>query len=162
MELLSKHSRDPGRKDQDQLVVHHTCRERADDRSLESFAPALADPNCRVKGESVRCALGLSPRRRPWGQHGPQCWYGIDTDPGGLDKAMWQEILTECNCKALPSCLSCDGHREKPSRTNLGERKDKHRNWMIFWNQRIAKRRAPCTLRQIYAVHGTITPCTPQ
>ena len=38
--------------------------------------------------------------------YGPQCWYGIAADPGGLQKAMWLDIMTEFNCKTLSTLLS--------------------------------------------------------
>ena len=45
--------------------------------------------------------------------YGPQCWYGIEADLGGLKKATWLEIFTDFDCKALSAWLSCDDQREK-------------------------------------------------
>ena len=44
---------------------------------------------------------------------GPQCWYGIDADPGGFLKTMWLDVMRESNCKAVSTLSSCDDRRER-------------------------------------------------
>ena len=43
----------------------------------------------------------------------PQCWYGIEADLVGLNKAVWLEIMTKFNCKALLVWTSCVDQRER-------------------------------------------------
>ena len=41
--------------------------------------------------------------------YGPHCWYGAEADRGCFKKAMWLDLLTDFNRKAMPTWLSCDG-----------------------------------------------------
>ena len=58
--------------------------------------------------------------------NGPQCWYVTEADPGGLKKAMWQEIATEFHCKASSTWLSCDDWRWKSFYTQRPGEKGMH------------------------------------
>ena len=59
--------------------------------------------------------------------YGPKCWPGCDTDPGGLQKLMWYQIMEEFDRKAVSTWCSCDDEREKafthkawgPKRTDI-------------------------------------------
>ena len=37
---------------------------------------------------------------------GPQCWHGIEADPGGFKKTMLYEVMKEFNSKAVSSWSS--------------------------------------------------------
>ena len=45
--------------------------------------------------------------------YGPQCWHGIDGDPGGLKNTMWYDVMKEFNCEAVSAWLSCDERMER-------------------------------------------------
>ena len=69
---------------------------------------------------------------------GPQCC--VEADPGGLKEATWIDIFKELNCKHMSTLLSCEDWREKtPLRMKPGERKDKRRRWITFWDQKIMR-----------------------
>ena len=59
----------------------------------------------------------------------PQCWCGIDADPGRLKKAMWMEIMKVFNCKALSAWLSCDVQKTQLSQTKCGTKMGRYRSW---------------------------------
>ena len=51
---------------------------------------------------------------------GSQYWYGVEAVPGGLNRAMWLEILTQVDCTALPGRAVTAG--ERGQRTNFAVR----------------------------------------
>ena len=80
---------------------------------------------------------------------------GIEADPGCLKKAMWLEIFTEFNYRALSTCMSCDDRREnawthKSLRTDVAV-------GLHFGSKERARGCATFTMRQTYAVHGITT-----
>ena len=54
---------------------------------------------------------------------GPQCWHGLDADPGGFKKTLWFEVND--NCKAVSAWSSCDDQRERAFTRKAWETNDR-------------------------------------
>ena len=87
--------------------------------------------------------------------HGPHCWYGVEADPG---EAASSDIVTEFECKAMSTWLSCDCRRDEAFTHKTWE-KDVLRSWIFFCDRRSAVVPVSSTLRRSCAVHGIISRC---